>query len=248
MSSTKTLYFALDRNTRSYQNITVYTKKCDGDDNDEDTPYDAHSFTFKNIQNNQIYVCEILDEGDQYTDTFKLYSPECSDDEEDTEHTDIIENNSIKVISGAIVADGKDGDNAEDEDEEEEDYCHPIGNIICQLEFNENFKEYFHTNFDKLVLKIQSQIYNNGLFRIELTPEEEESLQDIIGLPNKVINHMQENCGTYFMIVFDIPDVDIPDVDIPDIDVPDIDNSNEEDCSYEEDTFILRKALLYPIH
>ena len=59
MSLTKTLYFALDRNTRSYQNITVYTKKCDEDndeDSDEDTPYGAHSFTFKNIQNNEMVI------------------------------------------------------------------------------------------------------------------------------------------------------------------------------------------------
>ena len=269
MSLTKTLYFELES---SSSRISVYTKKSDGDDNDEDTPYDANSFTFKNIKNNVIYICEILDESIRYTDTFKLYSPNSSEygsdsecDEEEIENAAIenaaIENAAIgiKVVGNAITADG----DADDYDEDKDDYCHPIGNIICQLEFDENFKRYFHTNFDKLVLKIQSQIYNNGLFRIELSPEEEESLRGFVGLPNKVINHMQKNCGTYFMVVFDAPadaaDVDAADVDAPadapdvdaaDVDAPDVDaNANESDDEYYEDnTWILRQALLYPTH
>ena len=79
MSLTKTLYFELAAHTRSSYSISVYTKKSDGEDNDEDTPSDANSFTFKNIQNNVIYICEILDESIRYTDTFKLYSPNSSE-------------------------------------------------------------------------------------------------------------------------------------------------------------------------
>jgi hypothetical protein len=272
MSLTKTLYFELES---SSSRISIYTKKSDGEDNDENTPYDANSFTFKNIKNNIIYICEMFDESIRYTDTFKLYSPnssecgnsECSDAElenadienadienADIENADIenadIENAAIgiKVIGGAISADG----GADDYDEDKDDYCHPIGNIICQLEFDENFKRYFHTNFDKLILKIQSQIYNNGLFKIELSPEEEESLRDFVGLPNKVIKHMQDNCeSTYFMVVFDVPDVDAAADELPDAEaeVPDINAADESNSEhYEDDTWILRQALLYPTH
>jgi hypothetical protein len=110
-----------------------------------------------------------------------------------------------------------------------------------------------------LVLKIQSQIYNNGLFRIELSPEEEESLQGFVGLPNKVINHMQENCGTYFMVVFDAPDATADDATADDATADDAPAGEEQIASeeqnsesdgeyYEDDTWILRRALLYPTH
>jgi hypothetical protein len=221
MELAKTLYFLLNTGHRSVSYIDVYTKKCE---NDVEVPLEATLFTFKNIQNNVIYICEILDETIEYIDTFKLYSSDCKSDDDSAE---IAENDNIKVISKAIIA-YDDNDDNDDNDNNDDNDCHSIGNIICQLKYDENFKQNFNANFDKFLLKVQSQIYNDGLFRIALSPEEEDSLQGIIGLPNKVINHMQENCGTYFMLVFDIP-------------VP-------LDTDDEEDTYILRKELLYPIH